>query len=194
MLPSTDGTSAVLRVRYDPMHAHRFIMGRTPQAATLIADKGCLGCHVLNGEGGSLGPSLDQPDLTRRLMQRLESREYAESVAELDTVTDPVISSWRTARHAVLDAKGSERVRRWLTYRIMNPRFDSPEAMMPNLGVTEYQATLVASHLMDAGNDAEGQKQATTAADPHLHRIIAFLLGMFVSAVGMLVLNRRRAR
>jgi glucose/arabinose dehydrogenase len=194
MLPSTDGTSAVLKVRYDPMHAHRFIMGRTPQAATLIADKGCLGCHVLNGEGGSLGPSLDQPDLARRLMQRLESREYAESVAELDTVTDPAISTWRAARHAVLEAKGSERVRRWLTYRIMNPRFDSPAAMMPNLGVTEYQATLVASHLMDAGNDAEVQKQATTAADPHLHRIVAFLLGMFVSAVGMLVLNRRRAR
>ena len=182
MLPGTNGVSAVLKVRHDPAREHRYIMGRTPQATTLIADKGCLGCHMLDDLGGEPGPALDQPELMRRVRARLESDAYVASIAALDTVSDTLVSRWRNARRDVLAAKGDDKMRRWLRYRIMNPRFDSPDAKMPDLGVTEYEATLLAAHLMDDEPELAGT--AWSKAPRHWHAVVALLVGILIPVVG----------
>ncbi len=83
LLPNTEGLSAVFRVSYDPQAAHPFMVGQGVGAATLLAEKGCLSCHQLNGQGGNAGPNLDNLGLLKRLRDRLNSPAYAESVRSL---------------------------------------------------------------------------------------------------------------
>jgi hypothetical protein len=41
-----------------------------------------------------------------------------------------------------------ERIRTWMIYHIMEPRFDNPNSQMPNLGLTKAQATLLTDYLI----------------------------------------------
>jgi hypothetical protein len=39
-------------------------------------------------------------------------------------------------------------VRTWIVYHVMEPRFDNPASLMPNLGVSRREAAVVADYLM----------------------------------------------
>jgi glucose/arabinose dehydrogenase len=146
IMPDGEERSAVFKVAYDPQHAHPVLVGK--DAEVLIAEHGCLGCHSVGGGGGTAGPPLDRGEMVRRVRARLGSKEYPEAVAAVDRLDREPYVSFRVRRAEVLRATGEQRTRTWLTYRIMEPRFDDPHAQMPNLGVSESEARTIAGYLL----------------------------------------------
>ncbi len=145
MLPGEDGTSSVLRLRYDPSAAHATMVTpraslETMQGLGVLATQGCVSCHAVEGKGGGIGPSLDSFGVNWRLTQRLNAPEYTEQVARVDALDEEPFASWRAARQEVLQAHGTERTWTWLKYYLQEPRFDRPENQMPNLGLDQAEA------------------------------------------------------
>ena len=54
----------------------------------------------------------------------------------------------RNERAEVLGASGERRLRLWVRYHLREPKFDSPESQMPNLGLTDAQAVSLAEFLL----------------------------------------------
>lgn len=146
IMPDLSGRSAVFKVAFDPEHAHPMLVDRAPSA--LIVEYGCAGCHSIDGAGGTAGPPLERGQLARQLQSRLESPAYGDRLAAVDRLGREPYLSFRKARAEVLRATREERVRAWLKYRIMEPRFDDPQAQMPNLGVPESEARTIADYLL----------------------------------------------
>lgn len=146
LLPDRLGRSAVFKVAYDEKHAHPFSLEKDPEV--LIAEHGCAGCHRINGAGGGAGPALDGEKMVDRIRSRLESNEYTQAVATVDRLEREPYASYRQARAEVLGAAGDEKVRTWLKYRIVEPRFDDPRAQMPNLGISQTEARAITAYLM----------------------------------------------
>ena len=190
-----DGAGAVLVARYEPSAAHDAILGKS--AANLIAAKNCLGCHSLEGVGGRVGPSLDLNSLRTRVETRVLNAAYAQQLARLDLINDPVVAKGRDARQEVLAAAPDDRVRVWVINRLLNPKFDQPDAQMPDLNLDRGTAEALARDLV--GASGWKQRLAKLMSDKHFMQGAA--LG--ASAVGMLavlllvvwlVLHRFRAR
>lgn len=146
LMPDRRGKSAVLKVAYDPDRAHPVHLEKDPEA--LISQHGCAGCHRIDGSGGVAAPPLDGDDFVRRLRSRLESEEYLEQLEAVDRLNGEPYLSFREARAEVRRVSGDQRVRTWLKYRIMEPRFDDPRAQMPNQGVLEAEARAISAHLL----------------------------------------------
>ncbi|HKH82726.1 MAG TPA: PQQ-dependent sugar dehydrogenase, partial [Gemmatimonadales bacterium] len=174
LLPDRVGKSAVFKVAYDQKHAHPFPLEK--DAEVLIAEHGCAGCHRINGAGGGAGPALDREEMVSRIRSRLESSEYAQTVAAVDGLGRDPYASYRHARAEVLKAVGNEKVQTWLKYRIVEPRFDDPRAQMPNLGITETEARAITTYLMRE----ETQDRKSRIVD----RAEAALLRLLPSAAG----------
>jgi hypothetical protein len=64
----------------------------------LMEEKGCFGCHQLDGVGRAVGPSLAQRAILERLEARFDSDSYARSLAELDRLAEEPFSRYREAR------------------------------------------------------------------------------------------------
>jgi Glucose / Sorbosone dehydrogenase len=142
-----DGSGVVLVARYRPAAAHGNVIGKSFKGNLLVAN-GCLGCHSLAGKGGRVGPDLDYGSLRTRIETRVLNARYAEQVARLDAIKDATVAAGRNARHEVLAADKDVRVRVWLINRLMNPKFDEPDAQMPNLNLTREKAEALASDLL----------------------------------------------
>jgi mono/diheme cytochrome c family protein len=156
ILPGSTGVSSVYRVIPDPGRTYPHRLATDESGAEVFARFGCGGCHTIGGIGTAQGPALDRGDMRSRLTERLASAEYQDNVDEVDRLTRDPFPAWRDERHAVLDATGDEQLRRWITYRIREPRFDDPDAAMPRLGLTERQASVVADYLLGIGQSEEG--------------------------------------
>lgn len=140
---------AVLRIRYDPTNLTPQNQGgiETPQAIMWRA--ACVHCHSYDSSVDFLlGPSLDDETLIPRILKRLESDEYRTRLLEIEALDFEPYVSYRKARQEVMGAKGIERARLWIKYRIMNPQFDQTNALMPNLGLNESDADKVADYLV----------------------------------------------
>ena len=148
ILPDGGGRSAVLKAYANPTAPHPYLTVNTQDPESLMYLKGCFGCHQLGDEGGTAGPALDPDPLIDRLQTRLHSENYLQLVAEVDQLEREPFTNFAEARAAVLAAEGHERLRLWTIYHIMEPRFDNPNSLMPNLGLTEAQATLIADYLV----------------------------------------------
>jgi glucose/arabinose dehydrogenase len=142
------GKGVVLVTRYRPEAAHNRIIGKTTIAGDLLSTSGCLGCHSRDGVGAHVGPNLDINSLLTRLETRLLNSEYAAQVAKLDTLTDEAVVSGEKARHEVLAAGPQTRVRTWIINRLLNPKFDNPDAQMPNLNLTREKAEAITNDLL----------------------------------------------
>ena len=158
LLPNQDGMTAVLKVSYDLESAYPFTLETESNPTVLMSTFGCFACHTLNNNaGGGAGPVLDREALLPRLEQRLNSEEYDRISMELDLLDREPFVSFRQARQAIRQAQGLEKSRLWLRYRILEPRFDDPNAQMPNLGLTEDQALSIAAFLVETPK-AEGSQ------------------------------------
>jgi hypothetical protein len=157
VLPNQAGHSPIFKVTYEPEAGYPYTLAQNDNPLLLMNDKGCFGCHSLyqDGEltGGAAGPSLEPGELVARLDQRLNSEEYVSSVKELDSVDNEPQRSYGAAREQVLAAAGRDKIRHWLKYHILEPRFDTLYSQMPNLGLSEEEALLIADYLLDTSED-----------------------------------------
>lgn len=142
-----DGAGVVLVARYEPAAAHGNILGKSGKGS-LLAAAGCLGCHSRAGAGGRVGPALDINSLLTRVETRVLSAHYPQLVARLDAMEDAIVAEGRSARQEVLAAKPHRRAREWIVNRLLNPKFDDPDAQMPKLNLTRESAEALASELL----------------------------------------------
>jgi hypothetical protein len=183
-------SGVILTARLEPQRAHRHVIGRTP-GDPLVA-RPCLGCHSLGGKGGQVGPALDKNSLVTRAETAVLDPSYGELVARLNRMTDPTIVAGKQARNEVLNAPRAVKVKTWLIHRIMNPRFDSPDAQMPNLGILRPEAELIADALLEKTEGPPSRFGPLTS-----RRFIAGVVAGLVVGVGVMgvagVLRGRRA-
>jgi len=190
ILPVGSGTSPIYTVSHDPSNEHGHVIGRTADPMTMIADKQCLGCHQIEGRGGQVGPALDAAELVARLESRLNTAEYAASLAAVDSLRMEPFTSHAASRREVLAATGRERVRVWLRYRLLEPRFDAMASAMPRPGLTESQARILADYLMTeperaaqpAGSVMTRLRQAVPPSR-HRYTVLAFVAGLVAAMV-----------
>jgi glucose/arabinose dehydrogenase len=173
-----DGSGVVLVTRYQPAAQHSNIIGKSIEGNLVVAS-GCLGCHSRAGVGGRVGPALDINSLLTRVETRVLSADYAQQVAKLDAIKDATVAQGRDARHEVLAAAPGERPRVWVINRLLNPKFDQPDAQMPNLNLTRDKAEAIASELLGA---SRLQRWLDVAYSKH------FLGGALVGALAVTLL------
>lgn len=155
LMPIAGGASVVFRLSYNPETKHPYsLRDNETFVPLLLEDRGCYGCHML-GEArcGAIGPDLDSKKLVLSVSQRLQSEEYRNSVRKLDQLEVEPYRSYRDQRAEILGKKGIEMVRTWVKYHIIEPKFDNPDSMMPNLGIDELEAELIALYLVPKGPD-----------------------------------------
>lgn len=147
-LPNAEGKSFVLRVAYDPNHQHPYLITDGTEPRTLMWEKGCIGCHQLGDEGGTAGPTLNQPQLAERINAKLNSSDYVQTLQEVDRLDREPFLSYKEARSEVITLEGQEKLRTWMIYHIMEPKFDNPNSLMPNMGLSRTEATLITDYLL----------------------------------------------
>ena len=144
----------VLKIRHNPEAGHPFILGEELSPISLMHTLGCIQCHSWpDNPGGIVGPNLAEDVLVPKLVGRLNSEDYLRSTHELDVLDEEPFRSFREARNEVIEAQDLEKIRLWIYYRLLEPRFDDPGATMPQLGVTDRQAHLIADFL--SGSETE---------------------------------------
>jgi glucose/arabinose dehydrogenase len=148
IMPDAHGRTAVLRLYYAPETVQPSFGGDLSNPSMLMEEKGCLGCHRLAGEGGGVGPRLDGDSLRERLSDRLATPRYRRTVAELERLDEEPFVSWRAERAALLSASAPQRQLEWTTYKILEPRFDNPSSIMPNLALSPAEARAIAHFLL----------------------------------------------
>jgi hypothetical protein len=157
-----------------------------------MSEKGCFGCHQLDGEGGTAGPVLDRNTLLPRAEARLNSPEYLASLDQIDQLDREPFLAYRTARAEVAAAQGIERVRTWMTYHIMEPRFDYPDSGMPNLGLSKTEARSITDYLLKEESPTARGRAALLALVPRpllpRHLLFAFAGGLAAALVGFALL------
>lgn len=197
------GSVPVYKVTYDPSRAHPFTIAEELDVSLLMQKGGCLGCHTLNNKGGDIGPSLDYVDLFPRLAERLNSNAYRTLLDEVDRLNVEPYISYTEARMEVRVAEDIEQARLWVEYHLLEPKFDNPEARMPNLGLSTEQAITLANFLLTPPSPPDDIEKSpldlatefTRAYFPDLrwryyHLIIAFVIGGFSSLLGINKYNK----
>ena len=200
LFPIAQGTSAVLKVQYDKGNSHPYKMSNETDSTILLSKRGCLGCHTLYASGWSkVGPNLDRDPLVKRLNKRLNSAEYIQSIKEVDVLDIEPYKSYKDARKAVLKGKGDEKIRTWLKYHLVEPKFDNPSSQMPNLGISESEALILTDLLMKKPSANENYLRLFKYYIPQLkyrYLVYSFITGVFLSilflaAVYLLFLRKR---
>jgi hypothetical protein len=198
--PSAGATSPVLRVAYDEDADYPHIIGRESSGAALMQSYGCQSCHLVGGTGGRVGPSLDLDSLQDRLLFRLNSDRYRRRSEALDRSSEEPFRSYRDARREVRDASTFVKQEIWVTYKLLEPRFDDPKARMPKLGLTRPQAESIRDVLLglEVSDQVSGSRSFFTRAEEVLRskKFAAGMLGgvaLAMSAVLAVALIRRRA-
>ena len=190
LFPDAGGGSAVYKVAFAPDEPHPFTMSNTTDPMSILQLKGCLGCHELYGEGGTAAPTLDPVPLAQRLAARLAAPDYLARLAEIDALSREPYLSYTAARAEVAQAEGQERLRAWMIYHIMEPKFDNPSSQMPNLGVTEAEATIITDFLLEERTPLQQVQDFILKFLPTVPRprdiFFAFALGLMA---GMLLLG-----
>jgi glucose/sorbosone dehydrogenase len=185
------GESGVVFVtRYDPPKQHTSIIGK--KAGDPLAKRACLGCHSLNGVGGRVGPPLDYNSVYTRTETKVLDPSYAKIVEGLDKMTEEAVVIGHQGRHEVLDAPRDLKVRTWVINRIMNPKFDMPDAQMPTLGIERKEAEQIADRLIGS------PPRSKTSEVLHSGRFLAGFAGGAALSAGccgillLFVLRRRK--
>jgi hypothetical protein len=196
LFADNEGNSTVLQMRYDVERGHPHLVLDSDDGLLLFINRGCVGCHaVLDRRQGTSGPPLDPGPLVERITARLSDPAYAARSAALDTLDEEPFRSFREARREVLAAEGRERVALWITHRIREPRFDDPNAIMPNLGLTAGEASRIADFLLNGQEAAAPPGLIARFRDwlptPRYEFIaLAFVLGVVSGVVAILLFRR----
>ena len=163
---AADGDTSVVRLRYAPGSAYPFPLDapalydspRDQRAHARMESYGCFSCHSMTSQAEGVAPSLERRDLARRLEERLGADAYRAQLDAVDALEDDYLESYRAARAEVRQARGAQRVRVWMRYHLLAPRFDEPHGRMPTLGVTEQDADAIGRYLLGepAATESDG--------------------------------------
>jgi len=151
LFPDEYGVSSILRMTYDPANTHPYPIYRADQPMEIMLNNGCLECHSfgeINVNGAA--PSLDPFQLISRLNIRLNSAEYEATFAAVDELAREPFAGYREVRAQLLQLEGMDRVRFWLEQRLREPRFDDPDARMPQPNLTDEEALILADFFLTA--------------------------------------------
>ncbi|MCC6453537.1 MAG: PQQ-dependent sugar dehydrogenase [Caldilineaceae bacterium] len=152
LMPNAAGETPILKATYDPAQGYPYTTVQVENGSALFIEKGCAGCHSVGdhwGYGGSAGPNLEEAALVERLQARLNTDTYLAVLAEIDKMdTEPYVS-WTAAREELRATEGMDRIRLWVKDHIQEPRFDTMYSAMPNLGITEAEATILTNFLVN---------------------------------------------
>lgn len=191
-MPNAEGKSFVLKVAYDPVHQHPFLLSTITDPWLLMSQKGCFGCHQLNGQGGQAGPALNQASMVKQLDAKLNSADYLQSLKELDLLDRKPFIDYKEARSEVLHGEGRGRLRTWMIYHIMEPKFDNPSSLMPNIGLTRTEATVITDYLLQKKSLMERVKDVVLPFLPAVilprHLLFAFGIGLIAGVLGYMIL------
>ncbi len=148
--PDKAGVSAIYRIRSMPGFSLPIESNQDveSQARLIMVQKGCPGCHSLNGSPPGVGPTLDRKVLIPRLQQRLHSSAYVQTSRKVDAIDADPFRRFRKARAEVLAVSDIERLRVWVRYKLQEPRFDNPHGQMPTLGLTEKERRILVNFLI----------------------------------------------
>jgi hypothetical protein len=190
-LPDGEGRSGVFKIAHNPEEPHPVLLTHSVNPDALMEEKGCFGCHQLNGNGGTIGPSLDERPMVARLEARLNSDAYVQSLREVDRLQREPFHRFGEARAEVLRTPGREKVRTWMNYRLMEPKFDDPNARMPNMGLSKAEAVLITDYLLREKPLLDRWKEALLERVPaplrptdllYRHLLLAFVVGLVAGA------------
>jgi len=146
ILPNRAGESHIVKIAYDPGGDYPYILRGTD--TDLVVIKGCRGCHIIGDTSGQVGPELDfVSGQNADLQSRLNSSSYRSQLARLDLIAEEPFVSTRQARREVLESKGVEQLKLYIKNKVLEPRFDNQFAVMPKLGLTLREASIVADEL-----------------------------------------------
>jgi hypothetical protein len=148
LFPHKGETTPILKIRHSPGSRHSLLISENLNPTTLLAAKGCLSCHSMSEDLKSVGPSLKKELLFTRIEQRLGSKEYHATITKLDQLNREPYKQYQDARQEILRTKGTEQLRLWIKYHLLEPRFDNPNAQMPNLQLSEAEAVRLADFLL----------------------------------------------
>lgn len=191
-MPNADGRTFILKVAYDPANQHPYLLSNITDPWLLMSEKGCFACHQLNGQGGKAGPALDQASMVKQLSEKLNSPDYFQAVRQVDLIDREPFVNYREARSEVLEAEGQDRLRTWMIYHIMEPKFDNPNSLMPNMGLSRAEATAITDYLLQERRVTERIKDTLLSFFPAFilprHLLFAFALGLVAGILGYLIL------
>lgn len=194
------GQTAVYKIIPDPSDSYPYRPTQVDDPRQIIRERGCLGCHQINGEGGyggGAGPPLTRELLVANIQARLNNQQYRQLLTELDQLEEEPWVSTRAARAAVLAASGEAAIRQWIINQIVEPRWDNRGSQMPNLGVTPTEAAIVADYLLAQPRAKGGwTTYLTTALRSRLAWLafgVGIVVGVALASLGFTVWLRRRA-
>ena len=92
-----------------------------------------------------------------------------------------------------------DRVKLWVKYHILEPRFDNPYSIMPNMGLTEDEASAITNFLVgeDVGFQSEMKRAAWDSVTKYIpelryrHLLFSFLIGLGLALVIALIFFSR---
>jgi hypothetical protein len=195
--------SAVLKLSYDPAHQHPYILDKDRAAETLMSKYACWYCHSREPEKKRAAPVLDEETLVPRLLATLNSGEYAAQIKELDKTGGSSAAEFAAMRAKVMKAEGTERVRLWIKYRLVNPLFDRKAAAMPAFNMQESDADSIATYLVN--REGSGDKislrsrlkafiEHTIGGPRYTHSVVAGVVGVLFGGLLYALAARRRLR
>lgn len=193
ILPNQAGETAILKIAYEPDVGHPFQVMQTDDPKALLTEKGCIGCHSVGNEGGfggAAGPNLERDPLVERLQARLDAPSYKLVVDETNKLDREPFISYKEAREEVLAAEGMDKVRLWVKYHILEPKFDNAYSQMPNMGLTEQEASLVTDYLLKPNQEDTDQSFLTRLRKQLLprdlsgrHLVFSFAFGFMIAVL-----------
>jgi hypothetical protein len=199
LLPDSEGVGSVLKISYNPDDPHPRTLHEELNVSALFEQYACLSCHVIDRKGnGLVGPILDRKALGKTLMERLHTPEYEAILNTIDGLKVEPYLSTAAGRDAVRKSQGKERVRNWLINRLLEPRFDRKVTQMPNVGMNEEEAKVIADWFMDfpTENPTFLQKLATRILPTPSYKslMLMFILGGLASVIATVILAKLKQR
>ena len=189
LLALHNGKSAVLKIKYDPASSHKYTSFTDPTqnrkfASQFLRKKGCIGCHSIKNtfeHGGTAGPILDRGDgpMHERILKRINSQEYLNKLEELNQFDTEPFSKYKKVRLKIARTKGLEQLKLYLKYQVLEPRFDNPHSLMPNMGLNESEAEAIANYFVS--NTTKGLMDRIKGYLPrprHIYTLTALCIGI----------------
>lgn len=131
----TRGHGRIWKVVVDPSTLSPALASGAPtlppvEHGRVLFSQHCTACHRVNGQGGTTGPELSR--VYANLSLTLQSAAYEATLTRLLTSQESFFVEQRDRLLDVQQAKGPQRVERWIRHHLEEPRFDNPLSQMPS--------------------------------------------------------------